>query len=89
MTWGPSAREVKRLVARTFIELGMPATAVFRLKETVLFDGDRPWSHTYRVEGARAVWTVGEGIVEFRDAEGRLLLTLNLLERIVPQRMAA
>ena len=36
-----------------------------------------------------AMWLLEIGIVQFYDADGNMLLTVNLLEELEPQRMAA
>ena len=36
-----------------------------------------------------AMWLMGIGIVQFYDADGNMLATMNLLEEAVPQQMVA
>ena len=36
-----------------------------------------------------AMWLVGIGIVQFYDADGNMLATMNLLEKAIPQQMVA
>ena len=89
MTVEPRRREVKQIVAQTFLELGASTQAVFDLKETAFIDNGRCMACCFRVEDLKAVWCVEDGIVDFYDAEGRLLRKVNLLEEAVPQLMAA
>ena len=85
----PLAHEVRELVVRTFeyfdVEVGSP----WDLDETILIDDGRYSARTYKIDGYMAMWLVGIGIVQFYDAEGNMLLTVNLMEELVPQRMAA
>jgi hypothetical protein len=55
----------------------------------VLVRQGRQVARSYRAEGYLATWRVELGIVEFYDAEGRILLTVNLFDSLVGQRMAA
>jgi hypothetical protein len=59
------------------------------LAETVLVRQGRQVARSYQAEGYSATWRVELGIVEFYDAEGRMLLTVNLFESLAGQRMAA
>lgn len=89
MTVEPRRREIKRIVARTFLGFRASTQAVFDLKETAFIDSGRCMACCFRVEDLKAVWCVEDGIVNFYDAEGRLLRRINLLEEAVPQLMAA
>jgi hypothetical protein len=70
--------EVKRLVARTFVELG--ATAVFKVRETHFLEKGRCLAVAYRADELSAVWCCEDGVIEFRNAEGTVLRTLSLPE---------
>ena len=59
------------------------------LDETILVDDGRYAARTYKADGYMAMWLLQIGIVQFYDAEGNMLLTVNLLEELEPQRMAA
>ena len=89
MTVQLSPHEVKQLVARTLLELGAAPPKLFRMKETIFIDKGRCLARSYRADGLKAVWDVVDGIVRFFDAEGNVLRTVNLLERLLPQLMAA
>jgi hypothetical protein len=70
--------EVKRLVARTFIELG--AKGVFKLRDTLFLEHGRCLAVAYRADDLSAVFCCTSRIIEFRNAEGKLLWTLSLPE---------
>jgi hypothetical protein len=84
-----SSHEVKQLVARAFLELGLAPPKLFAIKETIFIDHGRCLARTYRVPGMKAVWDVDDGIIRFYDDAGKILRTVNLLERMMPQSMAA
>ena len=60
-----------------------------QVAETMLIDEGCFVARTYRIEGYMAMWLISAGIVQFYDAEGRMLLTINLFRSLRPQRMAA
>ena len=68
--------EIKQLVARMFVELG--ATAVFNLRETLFLVHGKCLAVAYRTDELSAVWCCADGIIEFRNAEGKVLQTLRL-----------
>jgi len=70
--------KVKQLVARTFIELG--AKNVFKLRETLFLEYGTCLAVAYRADGWSAVWCWADGIIEFRNAEGKVSQTLSLAE---------
>ncbi len=89
MTVRPKSRDVKRLVARTFVELGAAMPSVFRLRETAFVTEGKCLARSYRVESLKAVWLVEEGIIRFHDAQGNTLRTINLFEEAQHQILAA
>jgi hypothetical protein len=89
MRMDPLPYEVRELVIRTFQDLDVPVEGPFDLDETVLIDAGRYAARSYKADGFMAMWLVEIGIVQFYDAEGRMLCTVNLLEERAPQRMAA
>ena len=70
--------EVKQLVARTFADLG--AKGVFKLRDTLFLENGRCLAVAYRADGLRAIWCCTDQIIEFRNAEGKVLRTLCLPE---------
>ena len=89
MRMDPLPIEVRELVLRTFASFGAPVFSPLDIDETILIDDGSYAARTYEVDGYMAMWLVGIGIVQFYDAEGNMLLTVNLLEELEPQRMAA
>ena len=70
--------QVKRLVARTFIELG--ARKVVNLRETLFLENGECLAVAYRANELNAVWCWLDGIIEFRNAKGTALRKLSLPE---------
>ncbi len=85
----PLPREVREIVLRVFQDLGVEVFDSWELDETILLDDGRYTARTYKVDRRMAMWLVDVGIVQFYDAEGNMLLTVNLLEELAPQRLAA
>jgi len=71
--------KVKQLVGGTFIELG--ARDVFKLRETLFLEHGTCLAVAYRADAFSAVWCWADGIIEFRNAEGKILRTFRLLEK--------
>ncbi len=89
MTVAPQPHDVRRLVIQIFEELGAAMPTLFDLEETILIDDGRYTARSYRVEGYMAMWLLEVGIVQFYDAEGNMLATVNLLKELEPVKMAA
>jgi hypothetical protein len=89
MRTDPLPHQVRDLVLRTFQEFGAAIFATDQLNETVLFDRGRHVARTYKADGLMAMWMLRVGIVQFYDADGNMLMTVNMLEELEPQRMAA
>jgi len=70
--------EVKQLVAHIFVELG--AKDVFNLRETLFLEYGRCLAVAYRAGALSAVWCCTDGIIEFRNAEGKALETSSVPE---------
>jgi hypothetical protein len=89
MRTDPLPEEVRELVLRAFQGFGAEVFSPASLDEMILLDDGRYAARTYTVDGYMAMWLVEIGIVQFYDAEGNMLLTVNLLEELEPHRMAA
>ncbi len=89
MTISPDAVEVRAIVRRIFLELGVGEAALGDLAETVLIDEGKIRARSYRVEQLMAMWMVDVGILQFYDEEGNMLRRANLLMELAPRRMAA
>jgi hypothetical protein len=85
----PGPQQVEQMVARTFEEFGAIIHSLSELKETVVLHDGQYYARTYRAGGLMAMWFVEHGLVQFYDAEGKMLRTINLLREALPQRMAA
>ena len=46
-------------------------------------------ARSYRTDGLMAMWLVEVGIVQFYDADGAMVRTINLLEEMEPLKVAA
>jgi hypothetical protein len=81
--------DVRSAVVGMFERFGASPQNVFDIKEAILTNKGEQTARTYRVDGLMAMWLMDIGIVQFYDADGNMLATINLLEAAVPQRMAA
>ncbi len=89
MRLSPHPHEVREVVERVMESLGVDVYALEGLDETILIEEGRYMARSYRVDGMMAMWLVEIGIVQFYDAEGGMLRTINLLEESEPLRVAA
>ena len=89
MRTDPLPHEVRELVIRIFQDFGVNVFSALELDETILLDEGRYAARTYKADGFMAMWLLEIGIVQFYDADGAMLMTVNLSEELEPQRMAA
>jgi hypothetical protein len=89
MRTDPLPYEVREMVLRTFEYFDVVLDEPWDLDETILVDDGRYSARTYKLDGYMAMWLVEIGIVQFYDAQGNMLRTVNLWEELEPQRMAA
>jgi hypothetical protein len=89
MRTDPLPRHVRELVIRTFECFDVYLATPWDIDERILIDDGRATARTYKAGGLMAMWLIDVGIVQFYDAEGAMLRTVNLLEELSPQRMAA
>jgi hypothetical protein len=89
MRMDPRPQEVRAMVVQIFGEFAVTVRTHRDLDETILIQEGRYFARTYKAGGYMAMWLVGVGVVQFYDAEGNMLRTLNLLRELKPQRMAA
>jgi len=89
MRTDPLPYEVRELVIRTFEYFDVTIESPWDLDETILIDDGRYSARTYEADGYMAMWLLEIGIVQFYDADGNMLQTVNLFEELEPQRMAA
>ena len=89
MRTDPRPDEVRRLVKRVLQDFGEEFPPGSEPEETVLIDAGHYVARSYRTEAYLAMWLVSVGILQFYAADGEMLSTINLLESLHPQRMAA
>lgn len=89
MTISPGADEVRQLVRSYFRQLGVQTDQLKEMEETARVDRGRVVSHSYLAGDLFAMWLIEVGILQFYDAEGEMLLTINLFEKLEPTRLAA
>jgi len=76
-------------VTRVFEDLGVPVSQTLDLCETVIVSDGKCAARSYCVDQLTAMWLIGDGVVEFCDAQGAVLRIVNLFEQTTPQRLAA
>jgi hypothetical protein len=86
MRTNPRPEVVRQLVEETFESF---APGWLEIEENLLIDHGKYIARSYRSDAYMAMWLVEVGIVQFYDAEGEMLATINLFESYRPQRMAA
>jgi hypothetical protein len=89
MTILPTADQIRTIVHRTFLELDIDEDALHDVDERIMLDDGRYVARSYRVDDFLAMWMIDVGLVQFYDADGNMLRTVNLFEEVAPHRMAA
>jgi hypothetical protein len=85
----PRPGHVRRLVLGVFRSLGEATPSVFDVEESVMIDRGQCLGRKYRADRFTAVWLIDVGLIRFYDCRGKMLRTINLFEKLAPQRMAA
>lgn len=83
------AADVRHLVSRYFLDLGATDAEVFDIHENVRIDRGHCVARCYRVSSMFAMWLIDVGILQFYDADGEMLQTVNLFAEMQPHRAAA
>jgi hypothetical protein len=83
------AADVRHLVTRYFLNLGLEAVDVAEVQENIRIDRGRCVARCYRVSDMFAMWLIDVGVLQFYDADGEMLQTVNLFTELQPQRAAA
>jgi hypothetical protein len=83
------AADVRHLVTRYFLDLGAAAGEVSDIQENVRIDRGQCVARCYRVADMFAMWLIDIGILQFYDADGEMLQTVNLFAEMQPHRAAA
>ena len=84
-----NAADVRGLVSRHFLNLGAAADDVADVQENIRIDRGRCVARCYRVAEMFAMWLIDVGVLQFYDADGEMLHTVNLFTELQPQRAAA
>jgi hypothetical protein len=84
-----NAADVRRLVTHYFLDLGVDNADVDDLQENIRIDRGRCVARCYRVAEMFAMWMIDVGVLQFYDADGEMLHTVNLFTELQPQRAAA
>jgi hypothetical protein len=84
-----NAADVRGLVSRHFLQLGADEADVADVQENIRIDRRRCVARCYRVAEMFAMWLIDVGVLQFYDAEGEMLHTVNLFTELQPQRAAA
>ena len=80
---------VWRLVTHYFLDLGVDRVGVDDVQENFRIDRGRCVARCYRVAEMFAMWMIDVGVLQFYDADGEMLHTVNLFTELQPQRAAA
>ena len=84
-----NAADVRRLVTHYFLDLGVDSADVDDIQENIRIDRGRCVARCYRVAEMFAMWMIDVGVLQFYDADGEMLHTVNLFTELQPQRAAA
>ena len=89
MRTGPHPSEVRSLVIENFLAFGATTSVLAELNENIVIDDGRYMARTYKADGLMAMWLIDVGLLQFYDADGDMLRTVNLFQTRTPHRMAA
>jgi hypothetical protein len=81
--------DVRQIVIQSFLELDITEDALADLEEKLLIEEGRYFARSYLAGDLMAMWLIEVGVLQFYDAEGNMLRTVNLFEELMPVRMAA
>lgn len=84
-----NAADVRGLVSSHFLKLGADVADVEDLQENIRIDRGRCVARCYRVTEMFAMWMIDVGVLQFYDADGEMLQTVNLFTELQPHRAAA
>jgi hypothetical protein len=84
-----NAADVRELVSSHFLKLGADVDDVADVKENIRIDRGRCVARCYRVAEMFAMWLIDVGVLQFYDADGEMLHTVNLFTELMPTRAAA
>ena len=84
-----NAADVRRLVTHYFLDLGVDSVEVDDIQENIRIDRGRCVARCYRIGEMFAMWMIDVGLLQFYDADGEMLHSVNLFTEMQPQRAAA
>ena len=73
-----NAADVREMVIRLFVELGADHDDSADLQENIRIDRGRCVARCYRATEMFAMWLIDCGVVQFYNADGEMLHTVNL-----------
>jgi hypothetical protein len=89
MIVAPRPGQVRSLVLSTLQSFGASVFSDLQVEETLLVQDGRCMARSYRTCDYFAMWLIEVGLLQFFNAEGDVLLVLNLLEDSAPGKVAA
>jgi len=69
--------------------MGIDAVEAAEVEENIRIDRGRCVARCYRASEMFAMWLIDVGVLQFYDADGEMLHTVNLFTELVPARAAA
>jgi hypothetical protein len=84
-----NAADVRELVSSHFLKLGADVDDVADVQENIRIDRGKCVARCYRVAEMFAMWLIDVGVLQFYDADGEMLHTVNLFTEMMPTRAAA
>ena len=84
-----NAADVRELVSSHFLKLGADVDDVADVQEYIRIDRGRCVARCHRVAEMFARWLIDVGVLQFYDADGEMLHTVNLFTELQPTRAAA
>jgi hypothetical protein len=81
--------EVRDIVLRVLERHHAAVQDVNELEERIRISDGRRVAHVFRTDGHMAMWMIEVGILQFYDAEGNMLETINLMRMSPAGRVAA
>jgi hypothetical protein len=84
-----TATEVRDIVLRVLARHCGEVLGAAELEERIRISDGRRVAHVFRTEDYMAMWMIDVGLLQFYDAEGNMLETINLMVMSPAGRLAA
>jgi hypothetical protein len=84
-----TAAEVRDIVLRVLARHGGAVQELSELEERIRISDGRRVAHVFRTDDYMAMWMIDVGLLQFYDAEGNMLETINLMLMSPAGRVAA